>query len=58
MPASNMSNFLKFYIAVGAAVCLWFTVAAFAGWKAPKIFSGFGSGRGGGYYGGGWWGGK
>lgn len=49
----------KVYIGIGAAVCLWFMTAAFAGWKAPKFFSGGrSSGRGGGYYGGGWFGGK
>lgn len=32
-----MKHFVRFYIVMGTAVCLWLTVAAFAGWKAPSL---------------------
>ena len=52
----------KVYIGVGAAVCLWWAVAAFGGWKSPSLGGAGGSrGYGGGFYyggGGGWGGGK
>lgn len=59
-----MKHFLRFYIAMGAGVCLWLTVAAFAGWKAPNLGvleGGGGFGSSGYHYGGrgsgGFWGG-
>lgn len=58
-----MKHFVRFYIIVGSAVCLWLTVAAFAGWKAPNfgVLDGGGFGSGGYHYGGrgsgGFWGG-
>ena len=46
---------LKTYLAFGIATCLWFAVAAAAGWKAPNLgivdgMSGSGGGRGYGFY--------
>ena len=49
------STLYKFYMIVGLGVCLWFTVAAVAGWKAPNLGGSSGYGRG---YGGSWGGGK
>ena len=63
--------FLKSYIVIGSLVCLWYSIAAASGWKAPAFAagSGFSSGSssGGGFFytggrstsgSGGWGGGK
>ncbi len=42
---------LKTYKFVGGAICLWFGIAAFAGWKAPSLG---GSGAASGKSGSGW----
>jgi hypothetical protein len=59
-----VKHFHRFYLIAGSAVCLWLSVAAFAGWKAPNlgVLDG-GSGQGSGSYNssgrgyGGFWGG-
>ena len=51
-----MKYFQRFYLIVGTLVCLWLTVAAFAGWKAPNM--GFLDGSAGRSSGGFWGGGK
>ena len=45
------------YLGVGILVCVWFTVAAAQGWRAPNfgVLDGSSSGRS---YGGSWGGGK
>lgn len=57
---------LQFYLVIGIAVCLWFSIATAYGWRAPS--AGFSGGRsdggsggfiyGGRGYGGSWGGGK
>ena len=51
------TRLFKIYLAVGAATCIMYCVAVFAGWKLPKS-SGFGAGRGSGGYYSSWGGGK
>ncbi|MFK8114874.1 MAG: hypothetical protein AB8B91_21915 [Rubripirellula sp.] len=54
------STIFNTYVAVGILVCLWFSLAAANGWRAPNfgVLDGSSSGSSGRSYGGSWGGGK